>query len=59
MEKEIDSINSGISKKYKYSLENFIVFPELLKLCEHKNLRWDDEDLGTWLIIPREKATAK
>lgn len=58
LEKEIDSINSGISKKYKYSLENFIVFPELLELCEHKNLRWDDEDLGTWLIIPKEKATS-
>ena len=57
-QKEIDSIKSGISKKYKYSLENFIVFPELLELCKHKNLRWDDEDLETWLIIPKEKATS-
>ena len=58
LEKEISSIKAGTSKKYKYSLEKFIIFPELLELCEHKNIRWDDDNFGTWLIIPKEKATS-
>lgn len=48
----VNLITEGKSSKV------FIVFPELLKLCEHKNLRWDDNNLGTWLIIPKEKATS-